>query len=118
MKYVQNVLCDTALASKDVTFEVYFGEKLFDTFLKLTCFFLSCLSDICVAPESQGGFEREQIREQLGGFIGRFSVGRLRRFLSGIIYGNPFRAGTNQSNNQFSSYIFTFCPQLTSNFPV
>uniref|UniRef100_A0A8C8A2G5 Pejvakin n=1 Tax=Oryzias sinensis TaxID=183150 RepID=A0A8C8A2G5_9TELE len=30
--------------------------------------------DICVAPESQGGFEREQIREQLGGFIGRFSV--------------------------------------------
>uniref|UniRef100_A0A8C1A979 Pejvakin n=1 Tax=Cyprinus carpio carpio TaxID=630221 RepID=A0A8C1A979_CYPCA len=48
--------------------------------------------DICVAPESVGGFEREQIREQLGGFIGRFSVGRLRRFLSGIIYGNPFRA--------------------------
>lgn len=33
------------------------------------------------------------MREQLGGFIGRFSVGRLRRFLSGIIYGNPFRAG-------------------------
>uniref|UniRef100_A0A3Q2ZKX0 Pejvakin n=1 Tax=Kryptolebias marmoratus TaxID=37003 RepID=A0A3Q2ZKX0_KRYMA len=30
--------------------------------------------DICVAPESQGGFEREQIREQLGGMIGRFSV--------------------------------------------
>lgn len=52
-----------------------------------------CLSDICVAPESQGGFEREQIREQLGGMIGRFSMGRLRRFLSGIIYGNPFRAG-------------------------
>ncbi|KAL7826064.1 hypothetical protein AOLI_G00001480 [Acnodon oligacanthus] len=48
--------------------------------------------DICVAPESVGGFEREQIREQLGGFVGRFSVGRLRRFLSGIIYGNPFRA--------------------------
>uniref|UniRef100_A0AAQ5XE19 Gasdermin pore forming domain-containing protein n=1 Tax=Amphiprion ocellaris TaxID=80972 RepID=A0AAQ5XE19_AMPOC len=48
--------------------------------------------DICVAPESQGGFEREQISEQLGGFIGRFSMGRLRRFLSGIIYGNPFRA--------------------------
>ncbi|MEQ2177893.1 U3 snoRNP protein [Goodea atripinnis] len=48
--------------------------------------------DICVAPESQGGFEREQIREQLGGFIGHFSMGRLRRFLSGIIYGNPFRA--------------------------
>uniref|UniRef100_A0A3P8SHH6 Pejvakin n=1 Tax=Amphiprion percula TaxID=161767 RepID=A0A3P8SHH6_AMPPE len=34
--------------------------------------------DICVAPESQGGFEREQISEQLGGFIGRFSMGRLR----------------------------------------
>ncbi|XP_075896854.1 pejvakin [Nelusetta ayraudi] len=48
--------------------------------------------DICVAPESQGGFEREQIREQLGGFLGHFSLGRLRRFLSGIIYGNPFRA--------------------------
>ncbi|CAN9498246.1 unnamed protein product [Ophioblennius macclurei] len=48
--------------------------------------------DICVAPGSQGGFEREQIREQLGGFLGRFSMGRLRRFLSGIIYGNPFRA--------------------------
>ncbi|KAL2088144.1 hypothetical protein ACEWY4_016972 [Coilia grayii] len=47
--------------------------------------------DICVAPESSGGFEREQIREQLGGFIGRFSMGRLRRFFSGIIYGNPFR---------------------------
>lgn len=56
--------------------------------------FSSSVSDICVAPESQGGFEREQIREQLGGFIGRFSMGRLRRFLSGIIYGNPFRAGT------------------------
>lgn len=50
-------------------------------------------SDICVAPESMGGFEREQIRDQLGGYIGRFSFGRLRRFLSGIIYGNPFRAG-------------------------
>ncbi|KAI7807518.1 pejvakin [Triplophysa rosa] len=48
--------------------------------------------DICVAPESVGGFEKEQIREQLGGIIGRFSVGRLRRFLSGIVYGNPFRA--------------------------
>ncbi|KAK2917447.1 hypothetical protein Q8A73_004193 [Channa argus] len=48
--------------------------------------------DICVTPEFQGGFEREQIREQLGGFIGRFSIGRLRRFLSGIIYGNPLRA--------------------------
>ncbi|XP_029941737.1 pejvakin isoform X2 [Salarias fasciatus] len=48
--------------------------------------------DICVAPGSQGGFEREQIREQLGGFLGRFSLGRLRRFLSGILYGNPFRA--------------------------
>ncbi|XP_072308106.1 pejvakin [Eucyclogobius newberryi] len=48
--------------------------------------------DICVALDSHGGFEREQIREQLGGFIGRFSFGRLRRFLSGIIYGNPFRA--------------------------
>uniref|UniRef100_A0A3Q3SZ49 Pejvakin n=1 Tax=Mastacembelus armatus TaxID=205130 RepID=A0A3Q3SZ49_9TELE len=34
--------------------------------------------DICVTPESQGGFEREQISEQLGGFIGRFSMGRLR----------------------------------------
>lgn len=56
--------------------------------------FSSSLSDICVAPESQGGFEREQIREQIGGFIGHFSMGRLRRFLSGIIYGNPFRAGT------------------------
>lgn len=50
-------------------------------------------SDICVAPESQGGFEREQIREQLGGFIGHLSMGRLRRFLSGILYGNPFRGG-------------------------
>ncbi|XP_028809594.1 pejvakin isoform X2 [Denticeps clupeoides] len=48
--------------------------------------------DICVAPESVGGFEREQIREQLGGVINRFSIGRLRRFLSGIVYGNPFRA--------------------------
>lgn len=56
--------------------------------------FSSSASDICVAPESQGGFEREQIREQLGGFIGHFSMGRLRRFLSGIVYGNPFRAGT------------------------
>lgn len=46
-----------------------------------------------------GGFEREQIREQLGGFIGRFSVGRLRRFLSGIIYGNPFRAGETAGYN-------------------
>ncbi|KAJ8416959.1 hypothetical protein AAFF_G00328370, partial [Aldrovandia affinis] len=48
--------------------------------------------DICVTSESPGGFEKEQIREQLGGFIGRFSMGRLRRFLSGIVYGNPFRA--------------------------
>ncbi|XP_028322956.1 pejvakin isoform X2 [Gouania willdenowi] len=48
--------------------------------------------DICVAPESQGGFEREQIREQLGGILGSFSMGRLRRFLSGIVYGNTFRA--------------------------
>ena len=55
--------------------------------------FSSSLADICVAPESQGGFEREQIREQIGGFIGHFSMGRLRRFLSGIVYGNPFRAG-------------------------
>lgn len=54
---------------------------------------LLLLSDICVAPESQGGFEREQIREQLGGFIGHFSMGRLRRFLSGILFGNPFRGG-------------------------
>uniref|UniRef100_A0A667WIJ0 Pejvakin n=1 Tax=Myripristis murdjan TaxID=586833 RepID=A0A667WIJ0_9TELE len=38
--------------------------------------------DICVALESCGGFEREQMREQLGGFIGRFSMGRLRRFLT------------------------------------
>ncbi|MGH0116224.1 UNVERIFIED_CONTAM: hypothetical protein FKN15_000151 [Acipenser sinensis] len=43
--------------------------------------------------ESAGGFEKEQIRQQLGGFLGQFSVRRLRRFLSGIIYGNPFRAG-------------------------
>ena len=50
-------------------------------------------TDICVATESPGGFEREQMREQLGGFLGRFSMGRLRRFLSGIVYGNPFRAG-------------------------
>lgn len=55
--------------------------------------FSSSVPDICVAPESQGGFEREQIREQLGGFIGHLSMGRLRRFLSGIIYGNPFRGG-------------------------
>ncbi|KAM6945397.1 pejvakin [Aplochiton taeniatus] len=48
--------------------------------------------DICVAPESLGGFEKEQMSHQLGGFFSRFSVGRLRRFLSGIIYGNPFRA--------------------------
>uniref|UniRef100_A0A8C7P6Z5 Pejvakin n=1 Tax=Oncorhynchus mykiss TaxID=8022 RepID=A0A8C7P6Z5_ONCMY len=41
--------------------------------------------DICVSPESLGGFEKELIREQLGGFIGRFSMGRLRRFLSGIL---------------------------------
>lgn len=58
-----------------------------------TTIFLPCVSDICVALESSGGFEREQIREQLGGFLGRFSVGRLRRYLSGIIYGSPFRAG-------------------------
>lgn len=59
---------------------------------------LSSVSDICVAPESQGGFEREQIREQLGGFIGHFSMGGLRRFLSGLVYGNPFRAGTTASS--------------------
>uniref|UniRef100_A0A8C7P906 Pejvakin n=1 Tax=Oncorhynchus mykiss TaxID=8022 RepID=A0A8C7P906_ONCMY len=41
--------------------------------------------DICVSPESLGGFEKELIREQLGGFIGQFSMGRLRRFLSGIL---------------------------------
>ncbi|XP_076869769.1 pejvakin isoform X2 [Brachyhypopomus gauderio] len=42
--------------------------------------------EICVAPESVGGFEREQLQEH------GISFGRLRRFLSGIIYGNPFRA--------------------------
>lgn len=57
----------------------------------------SSVSDICVAPESQGGFERDQIREQLGGFVGHFSMGGLRRFLSGIVYGNPFRTGTKAS---------------------
>lgn len=62
--------------------------------VKLKSYLLSpSFPDICVAPESQGGFEKEQIREQLGSFIGHFSMGRLRRFLSGIIYGNPFRAG-------------------------
>ncbi|KAL4635657.1 pejvakin [Arapaima gigas] len=48
--------------------------------------------DLCVAPESPGGFEKEPRREQLRGFISRVSIGRLRRFLSGIVYGNPFRA--------------------------
>ncbi|XP_077437733.1 pejvakin [Vanacampus margaritifer] len=48
--------------------------------------------DICVAPGSRGGFEQDQMRERLGGFTGDLSMGRLRRFLSGIIYGNPFRA--------------------------
>ncbi len=63
-------------------------------------------TDICVTPESRGGFEKEQIREQLGGFIDRFSVGRLRRFLSGIIYGNPFRAGDTISGVISVSAIF------------
>nr|XP_023657402.1 pejvakin isoform X1 [Paramormyrops kingsleyae] len=48
--------------------------------------------DLCVTSESPGGFEKEQIREQLGGFISRLSFGRLRRFFSGMVYGNPFRA--------------------------
>lgn len=75
--------------------------------------FLASPSDICVAPESQGGFEREQIREQLGGFIGHFSMGRLRRFLSGIIYGNPFRAGA-VSTSTVSHFIFpTFLTRPT-----
>lgn len=69
------------------------------------------MSDICVAPESQGGFEREQIREQLGGFIGRFSMGRLRRFLSGIIYGNPFRAG--DILNRINPHLYFFRPLIT-----
>ncbi|XP_077371483.1 pejvakin isoform X1 [Festucalex cinctus] len=38
--------------------------------------------EICVAPGSRGGFEQEQMREQLGGFTADFSMGRLRRFLS------------------------------------
>lgn len=73
-------------------------------------------SDICVAPESVGGFEREQIREQLGGFIGRFSVGRLRRFLSGIIYGNPFRAGDTTSVVISVSAIFKIILKKYSTF--
>ncbi|KAK3557027.1 hypothetical protein QTP70_022918 [Hemibagrus guttatus] len=62
--------------------------SIFDIYVRLD----GRLADICVAPGSAGGFEREQMREQIGGFMGRFSVGRLRRFFSGIIYGNPFRA--------------------------
>uniref|UniRef100_A0A673A662 Pejvakin n=1 Tax=Sphaeramia orbicularis TaxID=375764 RepID=A0A673A662_9TELE len=46
--------------------------------------------DICVALESQGGFEREQIREQLGGFIGRFSMGRLRRTFETLTYSDTY----------------------------
>ncbi|XP_028663992.1 pejvakin [Erpetoichthys calabaricus] len=61
--------------------------SVFEVFVRLDGRF-----ELCVTSESSGGFEKEQIREQLGGFLGRFSVGRLRRFLSGIIYGNPFRA--------------------------
>lgn len=72
------------------------------------------MSDICVAPESQGGFEREQIREQLGGFIGRFSMGRLRRFLSGIIYGNPFRAGTVTISPNYTLYFYYYIHSFNS----
>ncbi|KAJ3584336.1 hypothetical protein NHX12_014831 [Muraenolepis orangiensis] len=43
--------------------------------------------DICVAAESPGGFERAPTREHFRGFLG------LRRFLSGIVYGTPMRAG-------------------------
>uniref|UniRef100_A0A3B4CWI5 Gasdermin pore forming domain-containing protein n=1 Tax=Pygocentrus nattereri TaxID=42514 RepID=A0A3B4CWI5_PYGNA len=46
--------------------------------------------DICVAPESVGGFEREQIREQLGGFVGRFSVGRLRRTFEELTHSDMY----------------------------
>lgn len=78
--------------------------------------FSSSVPDICVAPESQGGFEREQIREQLGGFIGHLSMGRLRRFLSGIIYGNPFRGGAtivrDSSFPQLSATSDTTCVVL------
>lgn len=57
-----------------------------------------------MALDSRGCFEREQIREQLGGFIGHFSFGRLRRFLSGIIYGNPFRAGIQSRVNLIKAH--------------
>ncbi|XP_029112536.1 pejvakin isoform X2 [Scleropages formosus] len=48
--------------------------------------------DLCVTSDSPGGFEDEPRRERLRGLMARVSVGRLRRFLSGIVYGNPFRA--------------------------
>ncbi|XP_041057601.1 pejvakin isoform X1 [Carcharodon carcharias] len=35
--------------------------------------------ELCVTSESEGGFEKEQITEQLGGLMDRFSVWKLRR---------------------------------------
>ncbi|XP_038646317.1 pejvakin isoform X1 [Scyliorhinus canicula] len=48
--------------------------------------------ELCVTSESEGGFEKEQITEQLGGLMSRFSVWKLRRCLSDFFYGSPFRS--------------------------
>ncbi|KAK6483180.1 pejvakin isoform X1 [Huso huso] len=75
--------------------------SIFEVFVRLDGRF-----EMCVTSESAGGFEKEQIRQQLGGFLGRFSVGRLRRFLSGIIYGNPFRADDRTFDEITNSDIY------------
>ncbi|XP_071017978.1 pejvakin [Oncorhynchus clarkii lewisi] len=72
--------------------------------------------DICVSPESLGGFEKELIREQLGGFIGRFSMGRLRRFLSGIVYGNPFRADERTFEELTHTHSDTYMDDVVTDY--
>ncbi|XP_072903233.1 pejvakin [Hemitrygon akajei] len=48
--------------------------------------------ELCVTSESKGGYEKEQLTDQLGDLRSRFSVWKLRRCLSDFFYGSPFRS--------------------------
>ncbi|XP_043931207.1 pejvakin [Protopterus annectens] len=62
--------------------------------------------ELCVASESKGGFEKEQISEQIGGVLGRFSIHRLRRCFSDWLYGSPFRADDRTMNSFSNSDLY------------
>ncbi|XP_042192397.1 pejvakin isoform X2 [Callorhinchus milii] len=70
--------------------------SVFELYIRLDGHF-----DLCVTSESEGGFEKEQITEQLGGLMGRFSVWRLRRCLSEFFYGNGKLADISTNSDPY-----------------